>query len=101
MSRVWGILRKKQRIWQDVTVEANGATDEEAMQEALSEICYKLDIPRPLWLNKHSDEVERFGRTAFTQEHFMEPIAFDKFEVEFLKEKGRSSDPRNDFGTEL
>ena len=68
-------------------------------QEALSDLCYKLDIARPIWLDKHEQEVARFGRTAFTQEHFLEPIAFDKFEIEFLRPHGRSTDPRNDFGT--
>ena len=60
---------------------------------------HKLDIARPIWLDKHEKEVARFGRTAFTQEHFLEPIAFDKFEIEFLRPHGRSTDPRNDFGT--
>ena len=54
MAQLWGILRRKNRIWRDVVVEA---------------------------------------------EHFLEPIAFDKFEIEFLRPHGRSTDPRNDFGT--
>ena len=46
------------------------------------------------------DEIERFGRTSFSQDYFVEPIAFDKFEIEFLREeKRRSADPRNDFGS--
>ncbi len=97
MARVWGILRKKQRIWRDVVVEVTGE-DLDATQEAVGEICYKLDIPRPIWLDKNTSEIEQFGRTIFTQDHFVEPISFEKFEVEFLKEKHRSTDPRNDFG---
>lgn len=97
MARLWGILRKKNRIWRDAVVEAPG-DDAESAQEALGEICYQLDIARPIFLRKHEEEIARFGRTAFTQEHFLEPIAFDKFEIEFLRERGRSTDPRNDFG---
>lgn len=97
MARLWGILKKKNRIWQDVVVDADG-DGLEATQEALGDLCYRLDVPRPIWLNKHTEEIERFGRTSFTQDHFVEPIAFDRLEIEFLREKGRSSDPRNDFG---
>ena len=41
--------------------------------------------------------MERFGRTLFLPEHFVESVPFDRFEVEFLKERGGSRDPRNDF----
>ena len=98
MAQLWGILRRKNRIWRDAVVEAEGDSAS-AAQEALSDLCYKLDIAQPIWLDKHEQEVARFGRTAFTQEHFLEPIAFDKFEIEFLRPHGRSTDPRNDFGT--
>ncbi len=97
MARLWGILRRKNRIWHDVVVEVEG-DGSDATQDALGEICYKLDIPRPIFLDKHSEEMERFGRTAFTQDHFIESIPFDRFEIEFLREKHRSGDPRNDFG---
>lgn len=100
MARLWGILRKRNRIWKDVVVEVYG-DDADATQDALGDICYKLDVPRPIWLDKHTDEIERFGRTSFVQEHFVESIEFDRFEIEFLREKHRSSDPRNDFGPGL
>ncbi len=100
MARLWGILRKKNRIWRDIVVEIHG-DDSDATQDALSDVCYALDIPRPIWLDKHTDEIDRFGRTSFTQEHFVESLDFDRFEIEFLREKHRSTDPRNDFGTGL
>ena len=50
--------------------------------------------------DEYINEIERFGRTSFSQDDFVEPIAFDKFEIEFLREeKRRSADPRNDFGS--
>lgn len=97
MARLWGMLKKKHRIVQDVVADVEGDSAE-ATQEALGDLCYRLDIPRPIWLDKHSQEIERFGRTSFAQDDFVEPIRFDRFEIEFLREKGRSTDPRNDFG---
>ena len=49
MAQLWGILRRKNRIWRDVVVEAEGDSAS-AAQEALSDLCYKLDIARPIWL---------------------------------------------------
>ena len=69
-------------------------------QEALTEICRELDIPCPLWLNKHEREFEDFRHTAFLPEHFMEEVPFQKLEIEFLDDTGvkrRSNDPRNQF----
>lgn len=65
-------------------------------QEALLELCRRMDVPRPLWLNKHEKEYHAFGRTAFAQDHFIESIPFTKLEIELivpenLKKKG----PRN------
>ena len=100
MARLWGKLIKKHRIWRDVVSETDG-DDAAATQEALSEVCYRLDIPRPIWLDKHTEEIERFGYTSFSQDHFIESINFDKFEIEFLREKHRSADPRNDFGSNV
>ena len=94
---IWVRLMRKTRIDQDTTVECTM----DHWQEALEEACHKLDVPRPIWLNKHTDEIDRFGRTAFIQEHFVESIEFDRFEIEFLREKHRSTDPRNDFGAGL
>lgn len=96
MIRIWGLLRKRQKIIQDVTLEANSASLED-IHQTVDEICRALDIPRPIWLNKQRNEMERFGRTTFLSGDFMEPVTFDKFEIEILKEKGKSRDPRNDF----
>ena len=47
-----------------------------------------------------SNEFEQFRHTAFTADHFVEDISFDRMEVEFLEDDGKkrkSDDPRNDF----
>ena len=69
-------------------------------KDALTEICKQLDLPCPIWLNKHENEFSSFRRTVFTKEHFMEDTSFDKLEIEYLDDtdkKRRSSDPRNQF----
>ena len=67
-------------------------------QDALSEACHKLDIALPLWLDKNQREWEDFGQTRFFPDAFMEPVSFERLEIEFIDpdaKKKRSSDPRN------
>ena len=51
------------------------------------ELCQALDLSRPVVLQKHLNELERFNHTQFRQTDFMEPVSFDRFDVEILVEK--------------
>ena len=51
------------------------------------ELCQALDLSRPVVLNKHINELERFNHTQFRQNDFMEPVSFDRFEIEIFPEK--------------
>ena len=67
-------------------------------QDALAEACRELDIPKPLWLDKHQREWDEFGQTRFLPDDFMEPVPFQRMEIEFIDpgaKKKRSQDPRN------
>lgn len=96
MAKIWGKIYKNHKMQNDMVWETI-LSDHEAEQEAVEEICKKLDIPQPIWLNKQLSEMEQFGRTRFNSDNFMESITFDQFEVEYIREKGKSKDPRNDF----
>lgn len=66
--------------------------------EALSDACQKLDISRPLWLDKNQREWEKFGQTRFLPDAFVDSVDFQRLEIEFIDpdaKKKRSSDPRN------
>ena len=96
MARIWGVLRKNHKIYKDLVVETAEAGLED-VKNAVGEICKSMDIPQPIWLHKQEAELEDFGRTKFITDNFIESIDFDQFEIEFLREKKKSSDPRNDF----
>ena len=96
MPRLWAKIIKNQRIVRQMTEPCTLNT----VDEALETLCKGFDIPKPIWLNKHEHEFADFGRTSFTAEHFMEEIAFQKLEIEYLADDGkkhRSNDPRNQF----
>ena len=72
--------------------------DHDGAQEALEAICYRLDLPKPLWLDKHQREWDEFGQTRFVAEHFVESIGFDRLEIEFINPRAQKKrDYRNEF----
>ena len=91
---VWLRIIRHHRIDQQET-EACEKTDAE---EALTEMCRRLDLPRPIWLEKNRREWDAFGQTRFLPEAFFESVTFERMEVEFVDTeapKRRSRDPRN------
>lgn len=69
-------------------------------QTALEEACRKLDISRPIWLDKHAREWEEFGQTRFLPDDFLEHVDFQRLEIEFIDpdaKRKKSPDPRNAF----
>lgn len=53
---------------------------------ALDEACYRFDLPRPVWLDKTISEFKRHSKARFTQDNFMEEIAFDYLEIQVIEE---------------
>ena len=92
-NRLWGRIIKGHRIDRQETVAIEG----DDIEEAFLEICRRFDVQRPLQLPKHNREFEKFGRTAFTKEHFTESVDFQRLEIELIMLDGekRSSGMRN------
>ena len=96
MPRLWAKIIKKHRI----ETQATAPCAFEGVEDALTELCHEFDIPRPLCLNKHYREFKEFRRTQFLPEHFMEDVSFQRLDIEFLEDDGKtrkSNDPRNQF----
>ena len=93
-ARLWARIIRHHRIAQQ-DIRSCEWGDE---REVLREICRDFDVPAPMWFHKQEHEFEEFRRTAFLKENFMEDIAFEKLEIEFVDEQQhKSEDPRNQF----
>ncbi len=77
---IWVRLMRKNRIEGSLTQPCAY----EGWQDALEEACHTLDIPRPLVLPKHLRDWDAFSQTRFLREHFLESVAFDRMEVEYI-----------------
>ena len=92
---IWVRLMHRNRIDRDTTVECA----HEDWLEALGEACHALDVPRPLVLPRHERDWTQFSQVRFLKEHFVEDVAFDRMEVEFIDpdKKKKKQDPDASF----
>jgi len=91
MIRLWGIIRKHNRMQHNEVIELPGDDLEEVLLDGIQLLCETLDLPRPVILAKHEREMFTFNRTRFFADDFMEPITFDCLEIENLVEKKKRS----------
>lgn len=86
MLRVWGKIWHKHRVHQSYTAEDDHRnwSDEVRLEMCIDEIIQVLDLPRPIWLKQNHEEMEKFGRTQFHQDHFIEQFPYQSFEVEII-----------------
>lgn len=93
MTRVWGIVRIREKIARDIVAPIG----EGGLDEALDAVCLKLDVPRPVVLKKHYSEYAKFFRTRFVPGDFIEHVNFGAFEVEVLREKKKNDSLREEY----
>lgn len=87
--KLWGIIRRNQKIIQDHIIEIEVPEGEAAFMTALKYLCIKFDLSLPVVLSKHTKELEKFNRTVFKAGDFIEPINFDSFEIEIFDKKNK------------
>lgn len=87
MFRLWAKEIKENRMLRDMTVE-NAADDTRTHKVfgALEEACLAFDLEKPIWLDVNVNEFQRLAKTRFTQDNFIETIAFDYLEIQVIEE---------------
>ena len=91
---LWVRTIRHHRMDRQVTVPCSKSE----VQDALSEACHELDLPKPIWLEKNEREWQEFSQTRFLPDAFFESVPFERLEIEFIDpdaKKRRSPDPRN------
>ena len=90
--RLWATIRDGQRILRQVTIEADYTKLDQVEDWAalLGEACHTLDLARPVLLKKHLKDLAAFSRAVFKPEDFMEPVDFQRFEVEAIFDKKKT-----------
>lgn len=87
MFRLWGKIIKDNHLIQDTVVENDSPdTRTHKVFQALDELCIRFDLSRPIWLDSNIRDFKRYSKTRFTQDNFIETIAFDYLEFHVIDE---------------
>ncbi|HIX59987.1 MAG TPA: hypothetical protein IAA45_09785 [Candidatus Blautia gallistercoris] len=87
MFRLWGKIWKDNHLLRDtVSCIDNEDTRTHKIFQGLEEICYSLDLEKPIWLDSNIREFQRHDRTRFSQDSFIEHIDFDFLEIQIIEE---------------
>ena len=91
--RIWAKVYHGHKIDRQVVRDFDSARPDsiDACMPILAELCKPLDLACPVVLKKHVGELVRFSRTVFGPADFMEPVAFDRFEIEIFPEKKKET----------
>ncbi len=85
--RIWFKLIKENRLLRDTTMtDVSDDTRTHKIFRALDDVCYEFDLGKPVWLDTNVEEFKRHAKTRFTQDSFMEEIAFDFLEMQVIEE---------------
>ncbi|TDT60925.1 hypothetical protein EDD71_11043 [Fonticella tunisiensis] len=88
MIRLWGKIIKDNKIMEQQEYTCSEEMNyQQQLKRCITEICYKLDIQKPYWLPKNLEEYNKYKKTSFYQDNFIEEIDFDRFEIIVLEEK--------------
>lgn len=90
--RIWAKIILDQHIMDQTVREFTSlrSFSDSELETVIHELCQEMDLSRPILLRKHFREFQQFQRIVFKSADFMEPIDFDSFEVELIKEKKKS-----------
>ena len=87
MFRMWGKIFKQNRMLNDTVITVdNDLNRTRKVYQALEEICYEFDLPKPLWLESNKQDFIRNSKTRLTKDSFIEDIAFDYLEIQVIEE---------------
>jgi len=85
--KVWAKVLRGDKILRDVIYEDELTLSRGNFDKLLGEVCYLLDLSRPVVLPTHYKHFERFNRIKFIARDFIEEVDFDSFIVERVIEE--------------
>ncbi len=88
MFRLWAKLMKDTRIMKDTVISISdySLSRTSMVFQALDDICLQFDLGKPIWLDSTVHEFKKHSKVRFTQDNFIEHIAFDFLEIQVIEE---------------
>lgn len=88
MFRLWGKIFKNNKMLKDTVIlyTEKDISRTQKIFRALDDICYEFDLSKPIWLDSTISDFKKYDKVRFTQDNFMETIAFDYLEIHVIEE---------------
>ncbi|MBR6765182.1 MAG: hypothetical protein IKM06_01730 [Clostridia bacterium] len=87
MLKFWLRIYKDNRLVNDAICDADeNKTARVILEESLKECCYQLDIPNPMIMKKHINDIKTYSLTRFLPDDFPESVDFDRVEINVFDE---------------
>lgn len=89
MYRLWGKIMKNNRFKKDHVFELDHSTLDrrDKLDAGIEALAYIFDIQVPIWLADNEKDFTKFGKARFYNDHFIETIDFDYFEIEVIEDE--------------
>ncbi len=87
MFRLWGKIFKNNEMIRDQVfeLESSNLTTEEKTKKGIETLCYDFDLSKPMWFSENHSDYAMISKTSFSDQHFIESIDFDYFEIEIIE----------------
>lgn len=86
MFKIWARTTKGDKITRDLLYKNFDRFEPDSLLDYVIEICHEIDIPTPVILRNHRDNLTRYNIARFKESDFVESIDFDNFILEYVKE---------------
>ena len=85
--KLWFKVWDENHILESHTIEnETDDTRTHKIFDALDEVCVRINVGRPIWLDYNIRDFKKFSKTRFNKDNFVESIDFEYLEIEVLEE---------------
>lgn len=84
MVKIWGKILIEDKIIKSTTVEVEPSKT--SFFEVLQNLCYQLNIPTPILMDKHVHDFNLFHFSSFRPDDFVESVNFDKLVLQLISD---------------
>ena len=85
--RIWFKEWQNNRMLKDMVIcNEDDNTRTHKIFDAMTTICDKWDLSKPIWLDANIKEFQLRAKTRFSQDNFIDQIDFDYLEIHIIEE---------------
>lgn len=85
--RIWARQFKDTHLLKDeLIVDESSETRTHKVFHAIEEVCRKMDLAQPVWLDRNIKDFKRNSVVRFEKDSFIEEIPFDYLEIRVIEE---------------